>query len=295
MQLLLMFLILHKFKRRLSSVEPKKPNQNRNQTRKPWYVLAICSVGFIAHIYLIVRQINANNVIIGAIEEHPPFRVPQILFCLDFDRFLRGDGPLTGNHLESITREMKVETVFDKIVYLNKQKQWIELDRKSNFSSRDFRIRTFYFLNMKCFRVEQDVAYLKRQFDMRVSEHSLLRIAFNRTFIKQQYINLYAKLQDESDLSSRSQLNYRTAPNRMYAMSFTTRHQASNAKFETLEAISNVFSNLFRTVNEFDSVKEYLKSLKDRFKDERNSTTLRIPLEEEDFGLKINDSLFRQF
>lgn len=190
---------------------------------------------------------------------------------------------------------MRVETVFDKIAYLDQQKQWTQLDRSSNFSNSDFRIRTFYFQNMKCFGIEQNVVYQKRQFDMRVSEHSLLRIAFNRTFIKQHDINLYAKLQDEPDLSRRSQLSYRTVPNRMYALSLTTRHHASNAKFETLEAISDVFSNLFKTANEFESVNEYLKSLKARFKQTHNSTTLRLPLEEEDFGLKINDSLFREF
>ena len=281
MQLLLMFFIFFKFNR-----ESKKPD------RKRWYVLGVCSAGFIAHIYFIIRQINESNVIVGAFEEYPPFRVPEILFCFEFNRSLADNEQLTGNHLESITSELRVETIFDKIVYLNKQKQWVKLDVQSNFSNQDFRIQTVYFQNMKCFRVEQTVAYLKEQFDMRVSEHSLLRIAFNRTLIKQQEFYFYSKLQDEPDLSPRSNLNYRTEPNLTYAVSLTTRH-GRGAKFETLESISNLFP-LFKT-NQFESVKEYLKSLKDRFKNEHNSTTLRLPLEREEFALKINDSLFRRF
>lgn len=257
-------------------------------------ICIFCLTGFVGHIWMLLSQINLNSFVVSFINEFKVVtEVPEIYLCFD----LKDDHPsldgeqLTGDRLEVITREMRPETVFEQISYLNTQDRWIDLDNRTGFSNDQFNVKTAYYQARKCFKIIQNVQYGRAQFYLRLSEKNVvLRINFNRTFIEKRNPLIFFTTPELAYLDKGNRLHYDQQPHRTYQMStfsFFFHY------FDKFLFISDPLA-LFYEQNDVNDINKYLNRLKESFRAAYNATTWNLPLESDEFHLNINNSLFRQ-
>ena len=72
-----------------------------------------------------------------------------MVFCRQVDQnLIDRNQKLTGNYLEELTISMTPESLFKNISFLGESNEWTHFN--SSLAER------FYFLNMKCFRIQID-------------------------------------------------------------------------------------------------------------------------------------------
>lgn len=108
-----------------------------------------CLAGLTYHAYHIFDQtVNSPLKFSQYYEMAKQIRMPTYVFCFDNEQVAFAlKHELTGNDLERMTRNVNPKNIFENIAYLDDESRWIELS--SNFSSKHFRIETFYLLFKK--------------------------------------------------------------------------------------------------------------------------------------------------
>ena len=258
-----------------------------------WFITYVaCMGGLVYQTYQILNEIINGDLInnfyytkIDSIE------MPEIIFCFNFDKSLIDmNHKLTGNYLDEITKEIRAETVFDTIRYLdNKKNEWITL--KSNFASDQFRIEEFFFLNEKCFKIILVMVYHKDQFHFSFNSN-VLKIFFYKKFINR-IPYFMTKPKDKIQFSKLLKLNFK---NRILFNSIFISQELFELKYyDKFNFIKNPIS-LFYGENEVNDAAHYLSNLLNNFKKSFNHLkTLKIPLKVNHFKFEVDDDLFEQY
>ena len=273
--------------------------KSRNVLLLPIHLL--CAAGFTLHIWTLFDQVRNDGLLeTKHIKQVNTKRIPEMLFCFDFDQALIDQNvELTGNYLEEITRNMTIESLFSTIAYLNPENDW-KLLNESNFRTDErVSIDTLYYFGMKCFRIALNVQYEFRQFYFDVDlefegYYQVLKVYFNESAVRGVYkIVLFTKTPDKLYLSEPIPVGIIAGYNNDKNYLRQNSNEVKNEdKFFFLRADS--YRSLSSLFPERD-VHGYLANLKAKFKRRHNATTIELPLEREEFGLKINDTLFREF
>ena len=253
-------------------------------------IYIICMLGSIYQTYYIL-----NEIINEELDQSQHYklletlRIPEIIFCLDFNESLIDmNHKLTGNYLDEITKDIRAETVFDTIRYLdnNRINKWITL--KSNFTGDQFRIEEFFFLNEKCFKIILEMEYHRDQFHFSF-ESNVLKIFFNQKFIDR--ISYFmTKPKDKIQFSKLIKLNF------IFGRTILISQELFELTYyDKFNFIKNPLS-LFYGENGLNDAAHYLNNLLNNFKRSFNNLrTLKFPLKENHFKFEVDDDLFEQY
>lgn len=206
-------------------------------------IYAFCVAGLALHVLFIFDQVqNSRLVFSHEFHDIPDQPMPEINFCFEHDRWQEADqelnstgeflfgnetgydsGKLTGNHLEIVTSDYRVDTVFGSIEYLSSENEWVELNltgmptEKPRFKWQDVTFERFYFLNKKCLSISTNQTYNRSRFyfeDTFDGSYEVVRLNFNRSFIQNDQIRrsiVFYSRTEKRFLSELSFLNY-TSP-----------------------------------------------------------------------------------
>ena len=90
--------------------------KRRNVYLSPIYLLS-CS-GFLLHLWILFKQVQNDQLVLNThLDPVNSVNASEIFFCFDFDHSLDPNVQLTGNHLEEVTKNMTIESVFESIHY----------------------------------------------------------------------------------------------------------------------------------------------------------------------------------
>lgn len=142
----------------------------------PVYVL--CLVGFFFHVMFIFGQIQNSELVFSNYYEELEYQpMPEINFCFHHEvgqavdsEQLSDEDDLTGNDLEKLTGDIRVDSVFRSIRYLSSsEKGWIQVDLKgvpvNRFQRQNVTFRRLYFSSdKKCLSVLVNQTYHRSQF-----------------------------------------------------------------------------------------------------------------------------------
>ena len=260
-----------------------------------WCLLLIyllCSIGLTYHIYYILNKVLNEDLIYNQhYEVLKSYKMAENIFCFEFNQTLIDKNyELTGNYLNEITNEMKAETVFNNISYLSKSNEWISLESKSNYTTDEFKIETFFFVNKKCFKLKQEIEYDWKQFYFENQKNEVLKIYFNRSFIHQDQRVTHLMSRVENTIQFiKIDLNFKTRYIKFACLIYQEPFELTHD--DKFNFIKNPLS-LFYGENDVNDPDRYLKRLID-FK--RGLSTLNLPLEEDAFNNEIDDDLFEQY
>ena len=256
-------------------------------------IYLICLSGFIYHTYFILDQIaNGELLYFAFINIETSMKMPEIIFCFDFDLSQRRNNKnykLTENYLDELSKEIKIESVFEKVEYLNnKSNEWIGLETP-NFTNSEFKIETFYFLDKKCFKVQQDMEYDRDQPNL-LQIKDVLKIYFNKTFIHQEDLNIYffTKISNTMQFSRTTNLVFFSS---IYLWSFVINQKSVEQQYN----IFNLIQNPFSFYDDKDDPNFYFTYLMNDFERNKKLRTLKLPLEKANSNKEINDDLFAQY
>ena len=223
-------------------------------------------------------------------------RMPEIIFCLDFDESLIDvNHKLTGNYLDKITEDIRVETVFYMIHYLdNRTNEWIMLE--STFKDDQFRIEEFFLLNEKCFKIILEMEYQRDQLHFSLDSNfvsNVLRIFFKANF-KKRIFYFMTKPKNKIQFSKLLELDFKQGYlNPLYSKKTLLISQ------ELFELIYNDKFNFIKNpISVFygeNDAPHYLNNLLNNFKNFNHLRTLKLPLKKNDFKLEVDDDLFEQY
>ena len=248
-----------------------------------FFIYLICLSGFIYHIYFIIDKIlNGELIHYVYYTVENSIKMTEIIFCFDFKNMIDRNFKLTENYLNQISGEIRKETVFENISYLGKSNQWISLD--SNFENSEFRIDTFYLLDLKCFKIRQQIAYARNRFYL-LKSTSVLKIKFNKTFIHQEAAFYFTKFKDRMEFSRILSLIFES-----YSFQFTyvLRQEITRLKRVDKFIMIKSPSLLFHKNNDLNLLLNFELNY--------NLRTLNLPSENEDLNKEIdNDNLFEQY
>lgn len=257
----------------------------RNKDIYLYIIYAICFIGFICHLYFIIDEIVTGELIKSQhYEVLETIDMLDLIFCYNYNQSLIDiHVPLTGAYLEELTKDIRVDTVFDKIVYLNKLNEWITLDSNSNFTNDDINIETFYLLNKKCFSLHSNLIYNKNQFHFSIHT-DVLRVQFKKS-LKRNYYFL-SKRKNTLHFSKMLTLKF----NNFYVVKQELFEIVYNDKFSSIKyPLLLLFGE-----NYLNDVNKYIKNLKNNFA-RYNLTTLNLVLFNDSFNMVIDDQVFEQF
>ena len=271
----------------------------RNAFLLPIHLL--CGAGFGLHIWMLFNLIQHDQIVLGVHKNVVNSKsVSELLFCVDIDSSLIDasliDKQLTGNHLEEVTKNLTIESIFRAIRYRTNENEWKELTTVNDSNLRTDHpiiIDTAYFFDRKCFRISNTIEYELGQFyfnqleDLRVLP--VLSFDFNESFVRP--IVLFTKTPDKLFMSEPIRLN-KLASNVSHWILQNSHQIISQDRFFFLRIDS--YRSLSALFPQRD-VHSYLTNLKAKFKREHRATTTELPLTREEFDLPINDTLFRQF
>ena len=217
------------------------------------------------------------------------FRMPEIIFCFSLNELLIDmNHKLTGNYLDELTKDIRTETVFDTVHYLNNNRtnEWITL--KSNFTGDQFRIEEFFLLNVKCFKIIMEMKYHRDQLHFSI-DSNVLGISFNKEYIHRMS-HFMTKPKDKIEFSKLIKLSFKNY----------FEFNAVLISQELFELIyydkSNFIKNPISVFYGQDDSANYLSNLLNNFKRSFNHLrTLKLPLEENHFNDEIDDDLFEQY
>lgn len=262
----------------------------------PFLLLSLA--GFAYHLLFILESIQIGELLYGQYAEEPNrVEMPEIFLC--FDSISSTDRKLTGNDLEELTKDIKPESVFRRVSYLDDQNRWRTMNFVANKStslnwtedvlkdspnqtdqddllkeSNEFSIQTVYFFGKKCFKIRHQIDYSIGQFyfaeDFDERTQSVLKIDFNRSFVQRNAVTFFTKPRDKlQDLSALVRLDY-SRPNRSHLIKQHSTEMTYRNKF-------NVIKNFFMVGGSFLSqADEYLNKMRRRFWVEEKSNPINL-------------------
>ena len=255
-------------------------------------IYLICLSGSIYHTYFILDQVaNGKLIYFVYYNIETSMKISEIIFCFDFDlshRRINKNYKLTENYLDELSKEIKIESVFEKVEYLNnKSNEWIVL-KTPNFANSEFEIKTFYFLNKKCFKVQQDMEYDKDQLNL-LENKDVLKIYFNRTFTLQEDLNIYFF----------TKINNTMLFSRLTSLVFYEKYSKyiyviNQKSVEQEYSLFNLIQNPFSFYDDKDDANSYFINLMNDFEKNKKLRSLKLPLERIKSNKEIDDDLFEQ-
>ena len=242
-------------------------------------IYLICLSGFIYNTCIILGQVaNGELTYFGYYKIETSIKMSEIIFCFDFDlnrKRINKNYKLTENYLDELSKEIKIESIFEKVGYLNnKSNEWISLNTP-NFANSEFKIESFYFLDKKCFKIQQDMEFDRDQLNL-LQIKDVLKINFNRTFIHQKDLNIYffTKISNTMQFS------------RITNLIFSEKHR----KFIYIinqKSVEQEYSLL-------DDTNSYFINLMNDFGHNQKLRSLKLPLERTKSNKEIDEDLFEQ-
>ena len=206
---------------------------------------------------------------------------------------------LTGTLLEEWTSDLTPETVFDKISYLDKSSgKWITLNT-DNFTNADLLIDSFFYEGRKCFSLGTRFDYSRQQLTfLRQQNSDVLKVHLSEWLKQVQNLTLSIATKQRSQMTFDDLYDglyfYTKMPKRqifdkVYSIS---RHELVQLTYEDRFYWTNPLAFLFGGELNLNS---YYAQLLDAFRAKHQAATMRLPLQENNFDLPINDTLFDQF
>ena len=239
-----------------------------------FFLYLLCSFGASWHTYHILHLVVSGELVpTKHYELVKQIQMPAVVFCLPIDeKLVDTNHQMTGNYLEKVTRHMTATRMFANVTYLNGSNEWVP------FSSR--RVKHFFLLNMKCFRIEIDQQYQRDQFHFSTKKQ-MLKVNFIKKLDKEKnFVHFMTKSKETVEFSKIVILKYS-------AKSSVT-HET--ILYEYADRFSFIRRN-FHSLQEVGDLPEQLLDLQDN---EHRLKTLNLPLEEEEFGMEVNEDLFEQ-
>ena len=261
--------------------------QLRNNKYYFYFIYLICLAGFIFNTFFIFNQVLHGDLIRFVYYEiENSIETPGIIFCFDFDIQIDQNYKLTENYLNEATRDLRIETVFANITYLNKLNKWITLD--SNFTNSELNVKTFYFLNKKCFKIKQDIEYSKDQFYF-LDNKEVLKVNFSHKYDNYLKAYFFTKIENKMQFSKIEELifsKYFAYTSNQEITELTVNDQISWVKNPSLLFDEDSYQN---------DVNKHLAKLMNKFDENYNLRTLYLPSEKVNSNNEFNDDLFEQY
>lgn len=272
----------------------------------PFVLLSL--VGFVYHLLFILEGIQSGQLLYSQYGEEPNVvEMPELFLC--FDKInsssiheIPENYSLTGNYLEGLTTDTRVDTVFRQVSYLNGRGEWkavnfsegtfssnqeklmnssysseysnhSEFDRtKADDNENKFSIEPVYFFGKKCFKIRHQIDYRIGQFyffdEFADRTQPVLKIDFNRSFVSSNPVTFFTKPRDKlQDLSALVRLNY-SRPNRSHLVKQHPTAMTYENKFNVIKNFLSVSGDLLSDAD------EYLSKMRRRFAKEQKSNPI---------------------
>ena len=169
-----------------------------------------CWVGALYHVYCILDNlVNAPLIYSQSWVALDHIDFPEVMFCFSFDKSkIDPTRKLTGDYLNELTEELNVETLFQRIAYLNESRQWSDLDLNSNRGQ--FRVEITFFMERKCFKLIYPVR-LNRSFFRFLDNTEVLKVFFHwNAFEKKMPVYFFTAVRNTLQFSKISELHLNT-------------------------------------------------------------------------------------
>lgn len=269
-------------------------------------IYLVCSLGFIFHSYFVIDILIKKDLSFTQLYEYAErIEVPDFVFCFEMNQSRIDENHLlTGNYLDKITKNLEINSLFERIEYLNESNRWTNLERIFNFENRQFKIDKFYFLSQKCFKIQLKMVYIKEKSYFN-DENIILRIYFNRTLlhqIKKKYF--YTIIKNTFQFSKNIFLTYKNLKRLAEEFPFYKNRKRTHSVLLELHEIiyddqfyliKHPLSVFYNNYNNFNDVDNYIRNMVESYKKILNFNTLSLPLQSSNFNEIIDDQLFDQF
>ena len=255
-------------------------------------IYLICLFGSIYHTFFTLGQVaNGELTYFVYYKIETSMKMSEIIFCFDFDLNnirINKNYKLTENYLDELSKEVKIESIFEKVEYFNnKSNEWISL-KTPNYTNSEFKIETFYFLDKKCFKVQQDMEYDRDQFNL-LDNKDVLKIRFNRTFTHQEDLNIYffTKISNTMQFSRITNLVFFES-----RMKYDRKRKFFKKSTRFIYVIKQ--KSVEQEYSLFDDANSCFINLMNNFEQNQKLRSLKLPLERIKSNKEINDDLFKQ-
>lgn len=260
--------------------------------------LFLCLIGLIAHLLLVIVSeiLTEKPADVSNFEMLHEIQLPNLIFCFKFDGQAELDENhlLTGNYLDQLTQELTFDKIFDKISYFNKETfvSVSNLTSKtigSSADSIDLELSYFFWLDLKCFEIDNRLVYKETDFFFEDEIYSI-KLQLNKR-IKRNLTNMlfFYRHKGAEELTEYFDFNLDDAKFKVKFEMFEL--QVDESQFELLKNPVR----LFMATNNLHQPTVYLTNLKNDFRARYNLSTTIVPLEERDFQLMLNDQVFDNF
>ena len=147
-------------------------------------VFLICLMGFSIHNYFVVKEIiNQELIENGYFEKIEDIKLPNLVFCFEFDETkIDSNFQLTGEFLNEITGDLKIDDVFKKIAFFNRTGfEDLRITTGDNeILNPNISVTSFYFFDLKCFEIELKITY-KVEYFYFYRFKTVLGVTFDKT------------------------------------------------------------------------------------------------------------------
>ena len=254
-----------------------KPRWRIRKDKVVWFIVCLlCSLGCSWNtVHMLDVIVNGDLVPTEHYELAERVQMPSMVFCLQIDqRLVDRNHQMTGNYLEEMTSQMNVGSTFKSIAYLNESNTWIPFYLR--------RVKRFFLLNLKCFKVEIDKEYDRNQFHFS-GDTQALRVNFKR-MKGNELVHFMTHSRVTAEFSKISNLDYSESHR------YVIIHEASLYEHEDRFGF---FRRRFPSLQEGD-VGDIHRQLLQLQSNEPNRRTLNLPLERKHFGLEIDEDHFEE-
>ena len=255
----------------------------RNEKIVQYLFYLLCSIGFTYHTYRIFSlSIHGELIYSPNYEIGNTVRMPFLVFCFPIEEnLIDRNQQLTGNYLDHVASDMKANSVFESILYLNELNEWIPF----NFSL----VEKFFFLHFKCFNITIDLEYDRRQFHFSANSQvaNVLKVKFIDRSWNKKTIFFMTKTNETTGFSNIANLVHDLME---MALQYSTEQSELTVKYEDrFSFIKRLLSTSYDDdFNDLDGQLPELKSGGFNFK------TLKIPVKKRNFGCELRDDLLDQ-
>ena len=256
------------------------------------FVFNLCFVGLIGHLSLILYEIITDEYTYTSyFTKDETLVLPEIAFCFPIDKHVldKNEGKLiTGNHLNKMTSNLTIQSVIERIDYLDELGNYTRI--KSMSDQEMVRFKSYFFLNLKCFEISLKIEYREKRVYFLDNIYTL-KIYLNKTNLPALfYFAIKRKNSKEFDGLFRS----RSEDKIRHRFKIEILKQELIDQFKFLKhPISSLYDLIYGS--KANNLTEYFDEMLQQFKVGYNLTTSLIALEDEYFAYEIEDRLFHQY
>lgn len=253
-----------------------------------------CIFGFSYHLFFMLNEVlNCELIQSEHYQLLDSIKMNNIIFCFQINRTrIDLNNKLTTKYSDKISDDLSMNSIFERIIYLDSGNEWIELDEKSNYSNKNFKISVFYFSDLKCFQFNQNIEYQLRQFDFRRNK-KVLKVVFKEQFANNDDIEVFflTKIRNTMQFSKMVFLDSDLNEYLIIQKISKIEHNDKFSKFRSFPSFFNGYSS------ESSNDVNYLSNMIQSFKTNFNLKTLSLPMEtNSEIELEIDDGqLFEQY